>query len=85
MLYIGPSDLGISMGREGRMDQTDPVVTKAIDRILDVAKRSGLMAGIFCVAPAYSKQMLNRGFDLVTVASDTGLLGLGADLRRQFA
>jgi 4-hydroxy-2-oxoheptanedioate aldolase len=85
MLYIGPSDLGISLGREGRMDQTDLVVTKAIDRILDVAKRHGLKAGIFCVAPAYSKAMLNRGFDLVTVASDTGLLGLGADLRRQFA
>lgn len=85
MLYIGPSDLGISIGREGRMDQTDPVVVKAIDRILEVAKQNNLRAGIFCVSPSYSKSMLNKGFDLVTVASDAGFLGLGAELRRQFS
>jgi 4-hydroxy-2-oxoheptanedioate aldolase len=85
MLYIGPSDLGISIGRGGRMDQTDPIVMKAIDRILEVAKRASLRAGIFCVAPSYSKAMLNKGFDLVTVGSDTGLLGFGTDLRSQFA
>jgi len=84
MLYVGPSDLGISLGREGRMDQTDPVVVKAIDRILDVARSNRLRTGIYCVSPAYSKSMFNKGFDLVTVASDAGLLGLGADLRQQF-
>ncbi len=84
MLYVGPSDLGISLGREGRMDQTDPVVVKAIDRIIDVARSNRLRTGIYCVSPAYSKSMFNKGFDLVTVASDAGLLGLGADLRQQF-
>jgi 4-hydroxy-2-oxoheptanedioate aldolase len=84
MLYVGPSDLGISLGREGRMDQTDPVVVKAIDRIMDVARSNRLRTGIYCVSPAYSKSMFNKGFDLVTVASDAGLLGLGADLRNQF-
>lgn len=84
MLYVGPSDLGISLGREGRMDQTDPVVVKAIDRIMDVARSNRLRTGIYCVSPAYSKSMFNKGFDLVTVASDAGLLGLGADLRQQF-
>jgi 4-hydroxy-2-oxoheptanedioate aldolase len=84
MLYVGPSDLGISLGREGRMDQTDPVVVKAIDRILAVAKAHRLRTGIYCVSPAYSKSMFNKGFDLVTVASDAGLLGLGAELRSQF-
>lgn len=86
MLYIGPSDLGLSMGREGKIDQTDPVVVKAIDRILAVAKNANLKAGIYCIAPDYSKQMLAKGFDLVTVASDVGLLtSAGAALRRQFS
>lgn len=86
MLYIGPSDLGLSLGREGRMDQTDPVVVKAIDRILQVAKNAGLKAGIYCISPDYSKQMRSKGFDLVTVASDVGLLAqAGTALRRQFA
>jgi 4-hydroxy-2-oxoheptanedioate aldolase len=84
MLYVGPSDLGLSLGREGRMDQTDPVVVKAIDRILAVAKASKLRAGIYCVSPDYAKAMFNKGFDLVTVASDTGLLALGANLHSQF-
>jgi hypothetical protein len=28
--------------------------------------------------------MFNKGFDLVTVASDTGLLGLGGELQTRF-
>lgn len=84
MLYIGPSDLGLSLGREGRMDQTDPEVVKAIDRVLAVAKAAGLKAGIYCVDPDYSKAMIRKGFDLVTVGSDTGLLGAGAELRKHF-
>ena len=85
MLYIGPSDLGLSIGREGRLDQTDPVVVKAIDKILSTAKAAGKRAGIYCVAPDYSKAMLAKGFDLVTVVSDSGLIGAGANLRKHFA
>jgi 4-hydroxy-2-oxoheptanedioate aldolase len=84
MLYIGPSDLGLSLGREGRMDQTDPIVAQAIDRVLKTAKAAGLKAGIYCIAPDYSKQMLANGFDLVTVLSDVALLHAGAALRKQF-
>jgi 4-hydroxy-2-oxoheptanedioate aldolase len=84
MLYIGPSDLGLSIGREGRMDQTDPVVVAAIDRILKTAKDAGLKAGIYCTDPAYSKAMLAKGFDLVTVLSDTALINAGASIRKQF-
>jgi 4-hydroxy-2-oxoheptanedioate aldolase len=84
MLYIGPSDLGLSLGREGRMDQTDPVVVQAIDRVLKTAKNAGLKAGIFCVDPAYSKAMIEKGFDLVTVLTDTTLIGAGSALHKQF-
>jgi 4-hydroxy-2-oxoheptanedioate aldolase len=84
MLYIGPSDLGLSIGREGRMDQTDPVVVAAIDRTLKTAQNAGLKAGIFCVDPAYSKAMIAKGFDLVTVLSDSALVSAGATLRKQF-
>lgn len=84
MLYIGPSDLGISIGREGRMDQTDPIVVKAIDKILSTAKNANLKTGIYCTSPSYSMSMLAKGFDLVTVASDAGLLAAGSELRRKF-
>jgi 4-hydroxy-2-oxoheptanedioate aldolase len=84
MLYIGPSDLGLSMGREGRMDQTDPVVVAAIDKILATAHKAGLTAGIYCTSADYAKQMFAKGFDLVTCTSDTALLRAGAALRREF-
>lgn len=84
MLYIGPSDLGLSLGREGKMDQTDPIVVKAIDRILSVAKGNNIKAGIFCASTAYATSMMAKGFDLVTVTSDNALLGAGAALRQQF-
>lgn len=84
MLYIGPSDLGLSLGREARMDQTDPLVVKAIDKVLHTAKGAGLRAGIFCIQPEYSKAMFAKGFDLVTVLSDTTLIAAGTALRKQF-
>jgi 4-hydroxy-2-oxoheptanedioate aldolase len=84
-LYIGPSDLGLSMGREGRMDQTDPVVVAAIDKILATAHKAGLTAGIYCTSADYAKQMFAKGFDLVTCTSDTALLRAGAALRREFS
>jgi 4-hydroxy-2-oxoheptanedioate aldolase len=84
MLYVGPSDLGLSLGRAVKADQTDPVVVEAIDRVLAQARRAGLAAGIFCKSVEYARAMAAKGFDLVTVESDEGLLMLGAERCRQF-
>jgi 4-hydroxy-2-oxoheptanedioate aldolase len=85
MLYVGPSDLGLSLGREPRPDQTDPVVVEAIDTILKTAKEAGLRAGIYCSAVDYAQAMLEKGFDLVTVTSDGAMIGTGAAIARRFA
>ena len=85
MLYIGPSDLGLSLGREPRLDQTDPVVVEAIDTILKTAKEFGLKSGIYCGSPDYAVSMLEKGFDLVTAASDEGMILAGAALAKRFA
>jgi len=84
MIYIGPNDLGLSLGREAKSDQTDPVVVAAIDRILAAAKARGVRAGIWCRSVAYSKAMMAKGFDLVTVTSDGDLLAGGANVAAQF-
>ena len=68
--YIGPADLGLSLGYEPKLDQTEPVVVDAIKRILEAAKHAGIKAGIHCLAPAYAKEMLESGFDLVTLGTD---------------
>ena len=73
-VYIGPSDLGLSMGYIPKLDQTEPAVVDAINKILKAAKDAGIRAGIHCLEPAYAKSMIEQGFDLVTIGSDIRLL-----------
>jgi len=73
-VYIGPSDLSLSLGGSPGLDQTDPKVFGAIERILKTAKQHGKRAGIQSGNVAYAKRMFDLGFDLVTVYSDFRLM-----------
>ena len=53
MVYIGPSDLGNSLGRVPTFDQEDPIVLEAIDMILRKATEHGVAAGIHNGTPEY--------------------------------
>ncbi|MDJ0610769.1 MAG: aldolase/citrate lyase family protein [Kiloniellales bacterium] len=77
-IYIGPSDLGLSLGRVAKPDQTDPEVVAAIEAILAAAKRHGVTPGIHCGSPAYAKKMIDLGFQLVTIMSDNLLMAAAA-------
>ena len=73
-LYIGPSDLSLSMGYAPKLDHEEPAVLDAIERILGAAHAAGIKAGIHCLSTAYAKRMRELGFDLVTLGSDLRLL-----------
>ena len=73
-VYIGPSDLSLSLGGKPGLDQTNPVVVEAIETILAAAKRLGKRAGIQCNDTGYARRMVEMGFDLVTVMSDQRLM-----------
>ncbi len=73
-LYIGPSDLSLSLGLTPHQDSREPVMVEAIDRILAAAKDNGIAAGIHNASVAYAREMSAKGFDLVTVGSDARLL-----------
>jgi 4-hydroxy-2-oxoheptanedioate aldolase len=47
------------------------------ERIVSQTKQRGLRACIHCFSPAYAARMIAMGFNLVTIANDSGLL-LGA-------
>ena len=84
MIYIGPSDLALSLGRELRAGVADPVVSAAIDQILAAARAAGVKTGIYCRGLDDAKAMFARGFDLATVTSDDALLAGGHAIAAQF-
>lgn len=84
VVFIGPTDLGLSLGREPKADQTDPVVVAAIDEILAATKKAGKRCAIYCKSVDYSKAMIAKGFDFVVVTSDEALLSSGAVVAAQF-
>ncbi len=77
-VYIGPSDLSLSMGYTPKLDQEEPAVVEQITRIRETAKKHGIFAGIHCLEPDYARRMVDEGFDLVTLGSDNRLMAAAA-------
>ena len=77
-VYIGPSDLSLSLGCTPKMDQDEELVVQAIDHILARARARGIVAGIHNTAPEYALKMIDKGFQFVTVSSDARLMAAGA-------
>jgi 4-hydroxy-2-oxoheptanedioate aldolase len=77
-VYIGPSDLSISLGCAPAMDDLDPKVAQAVDHILARAKAHGLVAGIHNTGPESALKRIAKGFQFVTVSSDARLIAAGA-------
>jgi 4-hydroxy-2-oxoheptanedioate aldolase len=74
-VYVGPGDLSLSLGLKKRVDNDEPAFLDTIDRILAACRAHGVVAGIHTNHPAYASEMVARGFGLVTVMSDSVLLG----------
>ena len=76
-VYIGPSDLSISLGYAPGGDKPDEWMMTALKKVLDGCKRHKVQPGIHCGAPAYAKQMIDMGFTFVTVGGDTRFVTMG--------
>ncbi|MDA8822652.1 aldolase/citrate lyase family protein [Candidatus Pelagibacter bacterium] len=78
-IYIGPADLSLSVGEEPGFDKPENSKTyKEILRILEAAKKRNLLTGIHNSTPEYAKKMIDKGFNLVTVGSDSRYIISGA-------
>jgi 4-hydroxy-2-oxoheptanedioate aldolase len=77
-VYIGPSDLSLSLGCTPVFDDVEPKVAQAIDHILARAHAHGLKAGVHNGRTDVARARLAKGFDLVTVSSDARILMAGS-------
>ncbi len=76
-VYVGPADLSVTLGLPPAPDQAEPIFTDALERVVDACRRHDVVPGIAGNADTAVKR-LDQGFRLVEVASDAGLLGVGA-------
>lgn len=72
-VYVGPSDLGLSLGYEPTLEPTAPEVIEAFASILSAARAAGRVAGIHCGSPAMIRRMLAQGYHLATLLTDVRL------------
>ena len=77
-VYIGPSDLGFSMGLIPVLDREEPEILKIYEKIVSETGKRGLAACVHCGSAAYAKRAIGMGFKLVTVSNDSGLLAAAA-------
>ena len=77
-VFVGPSDLGQSLGYGPGMDRDEPAVVHAMEKVLAAANERGLAAGIFTGSPEYASRMVEKGFRFVTISSDARLMASAA-------
>jgi len=73
-IYVGPSDLGLSMGHEPTLDPTAPEVIEAIGAIVRRARAAGRIAGIHTGSTAMIRRMQAQGFHFATLLTDVRIL-----------
>jgi len=73
-IFVGPSDLSISMYGFASADHTTAPMLGHIEEIARKAKAKGIPAGLYTLAPEYAKRAIGMGYQFVTCAGDDGLL-----------
>lgn len=77
-VYVGPTDLALSLGLAPTLEPSEEAHLAAIRRIREACHRHGVAAGIHAGSGDWARRHARAGFDMVTVATDATLLGEAA-------
>ena len=69
-VYIGPADMSSSYGLQPKFDIKEDPIFSNIKLISNKAKKYGKISGIHTGSTSYAKEMIELGFNLVTISSD---------------
>jgi 2-keto-3-deoxy-L-rhamnonate aldolase RhmA len=75
-LFIGPTDLSISLGVPGQMEA--PELIDAIERVLERCKAQGVATAIQANDLAFARRWTERGMEIISYGSEIGLLAAAA-------
>lgn len=75
VLFVGPADLGQSMGLTG--DFFNPKCIEALDKVAAACKKHGKNWGVVTVNPDYADMVVEKGCRILSPTSDNRLLNMG--------
>ncbi|MCB1740106.1 MAG: 2,4-dihydroxyhept-2-ene-1,7-dioic acid aldolase [Gammaproteobacteria bacterium] len=73
-VYVGPSDLGLSMGEQATLAPTAQKVIDGIKKIADLTNAAGLIPGIHCDGPETILTRYEQGYRFATLLNDARLM-----------
>jgi 4-hydroxy-2-oxoheptanedioate aldolase len=76
-LFVGPVDLGLSMGLALDWTGTSSEVLAAMDRIVVAAEKAGVFVGTVSSSAAHAKDLVARGVMFVSLGADVGYIRAG--------
>jgi 4-hydroxy-2-oxoheptanedioate aldolase len=82
-LFIGPSDLSITLSDGSLLDPHSPAVEAELDKVVAAANTAGKVPGLYCANAARAAASAKRGFRFLAVGSDLAFLraGTAAELK----
>jgi 4-hydroxy-2-oxoheptanedioate aldolase len=82
-LFVGPSDLSITLSRGAGIDKLGKETLAAMGKVAEAARKNGLVAGAFGGSAEVIKAYMGLGFTFLAAAVDVDLLQWGsASLRK---
>jgi len=77
-VYVGPSDLSVSLGLPPGYDNPAPEFADAIDKLLTACERHSVVPGVHAGLPEVARKRIEQGFRFVEMCDDAGSLARGA-------
>jgi 4-hydroxy-2-oxoheptanedioate aldolase len=77
-VYVGPSDLSLSMGKPPTLDPTEKTVLEAMDIICKTTRKWGHIAGVHTDGPKTALKRFAEGYQMCTILNDVRLMAVGA-------
>ena len=69
-VYIGPTDLALSLGLPPVMDNDDPKHVATVNRILETCRKHKVVAAMHTTSAKYTQRYIDQGFGMVMLIND---------------
>ena len=77
-VYVGPTDLALSMGKPATLDPVDAEVVEAMKTIATKTRAAGKIAGAHTDGPKTAHKRFADGYHFATLLNDVRVLAMGA-------